>query len=201
MMKPARRTSGSASVITSAAPGCAPSSALTAAVTSKSTVSLVLYKAFLHELELRDASITSKMTRKGSVADVVGGGHRCGTLRHRPDEVLKYGPRGARRVRRRRGRRLGRGRSCVKIWSDDASALLRTLDAAKKVTRRLDVSRVPVGRKLVAGLKSGGLLEVDAASGDTKEARDSDGSTRSRPRRRRRLSAKRCPQTAMDIVK
>ena len=61
---------------------------------------------------------------------------------------------------------------CVKIWSDDAR-LLRTLDAAKAV---LAVAFLPGGRKLVAGLKSGVLLEVDAASGDTKEARDSDGS-------------------------
>ncbi len=135
------------------------------AVTS-STVSLVL-STRTNELELRDASITSQMARKGSVADAVEEaavrtlqlpGHRSAV---RAVAVSDDGAAVA-----------SAASKCVKIWSDDAR-LLRTLDAAKAV---LAVAFLPGGRKLVAGLKSGVLLEVDAASGDTKEARDSDGS-------------------------
>ena len=106
-------------------------------------------------MELRDASITSQMARKGSVADAVEEasvrtlqlpGHRSAV---RAVAVSDDGAAVA-----------SAASKCVKIWSDDAR-LLRTLDAAKAV---LAVAFLPGGRKLVAGLKSGVLLEVDAAS-------------------------------------
>ena len=74
------------------------------------------------------------------------------------------------------------------VSDDGAAVALGRVEVREDLERRREVvedarrgeggarGRLPGGRKLVAGLKSGVLLEVDAASGDTKEARDSDGS-------------------------
>ena len=137
-----------------------------------STVALCL-STRTNELELRDAPLLVEPARKGSVGDAAMAaeaaartlalpGHRSAV---RAVAVSDDGAAVASASAR-----------AVKVWAADAEVaaprLLRTLDTAKAC---LCVAFLPGGRRLVAGLKSGALLDIDAASGDVIEARDTNG--------------------------